>query len=555
MRTPLIQEPRGITMSMNNLKRFLPACLISLFLVLIYQIVAAQSLPGGFSQVQVAGGISNPTVMAFAPDGRIFVAQQNGQLRIIKNGLLLAQPFLSLSVSSSGERGLLGIAFDPNFPSNQYIYVYYTVSSGAYNRISRFTANGDVAVSGSEQVLLNLDPLSDATNHNGGTMMFGPDGKLYVGVGENANGANSQRTDTYHGKMLRLNPDGSVPPGNPFTSGGAQQQRIWAYGLRNPYTMAFQPGTGRLFVNDVGGSEWEEINDASSGGKNFGWPQQEGYGDESFSDPLYGYDRGSGCAITGGTFFNPSATNYPASYIGRYFYLDYCGNWIDMLSLSGSSASRSNFAQSIAGSPLSLTTGTDGNLYFLSRDNSAVYKIVYAGGGSAPIITNQPKNVSVTQGNNAVFSVTATGTAPMSYQWRKNGANISGANAANYSISNTTSANAGTYSVIVSNTSGSVTSSNATLTVTTPNQPPVATIVTRLPDQHMQPAPQSASVERQQIRKMVRCPETLTLGMSFFTMIRTLIPGLQQQQVQQLDHLQFQMPGEMAACLFNRLYL
>ena len=478
MRTPLFSRPKGIGILMNNQKRFLPACLIFLFLIAINFVVVGQSLPAGFSQVQVAGGISNPTVMSFAPDGRIFVAQQNGQLRVIKNGSLLSQPFLTLSVSSSGERGLLGLAFDPGFNSNHYIYVYYTVSTGAYNRISRFTANGDVVVAGSEQVILNLDPLSNATNHNGGTMMFGPDGKLYVGIGENANGPNSQSTGTYHGKLLRINPDGSVPPGNPFASGGAQEQRIWAYGLRNPFTIAFQPGTGRLFVNDVGASESEEINDATSGGKNFGWPQQEGYGDNSFSNPLYAYDHGSGCAITGGTFFNPSATNYPSSYIGKYFFLDYCGNWIDMLSLSGGSASRANFARNIAGSPVSLTTGTDGNLYFLSRDNNAVYKIVYAGGGSAPIITSQPTSVTATQGDNAIFSVTASGNAPLTYQWRKNSVNINGATAATYTISNTTTANTGTYSVIVSNAYGSVTSNNATLTVTAPNQPPVANILT-----------------------------------------------------------------------------
>ena len=149
-----------------------------------------------------------------------------------------------------------------------------------------------------------------------------------------------------------------------------------------------------------------------------------------------------------------------------------------MLTLNGGSASRSNFAGNIAGSPVSLTTGTDGNLYFLSRDNDAVYKIVYAGGGSAPVITNQPNNVTLTQGSNAVFSVTATGTAPLSYQWRKNGVNINGATGASYTIANVTDANEGTYSVIVSNASGSVTSNNATLTVTAPNQPPVATIST-----------------------------------------------------------------------------
>ena len=428
----------------------------------------------------VANGISNPTVMAFAPDGRIFVAQQNGQLRVIKNGVLLAQPFVSLSVHSSGERGLLGIAFDPNFNSNHYIYLYYTVSSGANNRISRFTANGDLALSGSEQVILNLDPLSSATNHNGGTMAFGPDGKLYVGIGENADAARAQSLDTYHGKLLRINADGSVPAGNPFTGGSNQRQRIWAYGLRNPYTIAFQPGTGKLFVNDVGGNTWEEINDATSGGKNFGWPNAEG-NNSNYSNPVYAYGHGSsvgtGCAITGGTFFNPSSTNYPSTYIGRYFFIDYCGNWIDMLSLSGSSASRSNFASNIAGSPVSLTTGTDGNLYFLSRNNSAVYKVVYNGSSSAPVITNQPQSLTVAQGNNAAFSVSATGSS-LTYQWRKNGTNISGANSSTYNINSVMPSHAGVYSVVVSNAAGNVTSNNATLTVTSPNQAPTATIST-----------------------------------------------------------------------------
>jgi glucose/arabinose dehydrogenase len=462
------------------IRLFFLLIIFSLTFLVCIQKATAQTLPSGFSQVMVANGISNPTAMAFAPDGRIFVAQQSGQLRVIKNGTLLSQPFISLSVNSSGERGLLGIAFDPNFNSNNYIYLYYTLSSAANNRISRFTANGDVAVSGSEQVILNLSPLSSATNHNGGHMQFGPDGKLYVGIGDNGEAVYAQTFDSYHGKILRINPDGSVPPGNPFTSGSAQQQRVWSYGVRNPFTIAFQPGTGKLFVNDVGGNTWEEINDATAGGKNFGWPYSEG-GGSSYSNPLYAYGHGSsggtGCAITGGTFFNPSSTNYPSTYTGRYFYIDFCSNWIDMLTLSGGSATRSNFASNIAGSPVSLITGTDGNLYFLSRDNSAVYKITYAG-SSAPVITNQPQSVTVAQGNTATFYVSVTGSTPLSYQWRKNGANISGASSSSYSISSVTTASAGTYSVVVSNASGSVTSNNATLTVTSPNQAPSASITT-----------------------------------------------------------------------------
>src|SRR6185503_12450835 len=134
-----------------------------------------------------------------------------------KNGALLPTPFLTVTVNSSGERGLLGVAFDPQFASNGFVYVYYTATTPAiHNRVSRFTASGDVALAGSEVVLLDLNNLSSATNHNGGAMHFGPDGKLYVAVGENANSANSQTLSNLLGKILRLNADGTIPTDNPF---------------------------------------------------------------------------------------------------------------------------------------------------------------------------------------------------------------------------------------------------------------------------------------------------------------------------------------------------
>src|SRR5687768_3436805 len=177
----------------------------------------AATVPAGFADETLVTGLSSPTAMAFAPDGRLFVCQQGGQLRVIKNGALLATPFLTLTVNSSGERGLLGVAFDPNFSVNRFVYVYYTATTPAiHNRISRFTANGDVAVAGSEVVLMDLENLSAATNHNGGAMNFGPDGKLYIAVGENANRDNSQTLANRLGKMLRLNSDGSIPTDNPF---------------------------------------------------------------------------------------------------------------------------------------------------------------------------------------------------------------------------------------------------------------------------------------------------------------------------------------------------
>src|SRR4030095_1812734 len=306
-----------------------------------------------------------------------------------------------------------------------------------------------------------LDPLSSATNHNGGTINFGPDGKLYVGIGENANSANSQNLDTYHGKILRINSDGTVPPGNPFITGSAQRQRVWEYGMRKPYTLSIQPGTGRIFVNDVGQNTWEEVNDCTAGGLNYGWPTAEGgSSNPAFTNPIYTYQHGSGvcfgCAITGGTFFNPTSTNYPAQYTGRDFFLDFCNNWIDQLTLSGSTAKRSNFASSNAGSPVDMSTGPDGNLYFLSRANSAVYKITFTG-SSAPVITNQPQSITASEGHQASFSVTATGAPQLSYQWRKNSVNISGATNSSYTIASVVPGDAGNYSVVVSNSAGSVT--------------------------------------------------------------------------------------------------
>ena len=166
-------------------------------------------LPAGFFESLVAGGIAAPTAMAIAPDKRMFVAEQGGKLRVTKEGTLLPDPFLSVPVNSSGERGLLGVAVDPNFAVNNFVYVYYTTAtSPVHNRISRFTANGDIAQAGSETVLLELDNLNSATNHNGGAIHFGLDGKLYVGVGDNAVGSNSQSLENLLGKILRINSDG-----------------------------------------------------------------------------------------------------------------------------------------------------------------------------------------------------------------------------------------------------------------------------------------------------------------------------------------------------------
>jgi glucose/arabinose dehydrogenase len=347
-------------------------------------VLQAATLPTGFAETQIAS-LSNGTAMAFAPDGRLFVCQQTGELRVIKNGALLATPFVTLAVDSSGERGLLGVAFDLDFATNQFVYVYYTATTPAiHNRVSRFTSNGDVAVANSEVVMLDLNNLSGATNHNGGAIHFGTDGKLYIAVGENANPANAQTLTNLLGKMLRINPDPDpanlVPSDNPFFNDPnvvGNNKAIWALGLRNPFTFGFQPGTGRLFINDVGQSAWEEINDGIAG-SNYGWNSCEGAcgppPNPNFRDPIFQYaNDASTCAIVGGAFYNPPSPQFPSVFIGKYFYADLCGGWIHRFDPANNTSA--GFATGLS-SPVDLQVASDGSLYYLVRGGGgAVFRI------------------------------------------------------------------------------------------------------------------------------------------------------------------------------------
>ena len=251
---------------------------VSAWSTALVQFGGSVSQPSGFTRNEAwITGLSRATAFAQAADGRIFVAQQDGAIRVIKNGVLLPTPFATVTVDSTGERGLIGIALHPDFASNGYVYIYATrTDGGAHNRISRFTAAGDVAASGSEIALVDLPTLSSATNHNGGGMHFGSDGKLYVGVGENANASLAQNLASPLGKLLRFNEDGTIPTDNPYyaTQSGLARA-VWASGLRNPFSFAVQPGTGRIHINDVGQNTWEEIN-LGVAGANYGWPGSEG---------------------------------------------------------------------------------------------------------------------------------------------------------------------------------------------------------------------------------------------------------------------------------------
>jgi len=457
----------------STIRKFI--CSLSLAIFSTTFSVNAQVFPPGFSQVAI-GNIYYPTSMTVAPDGRIFACEKAGKIKIVKNGIVLPKPFLVISVNQLNERGVSSVCLDPNFALNNYVYVYYTTSTlPVHNRLSRFTASGDTAVPGSEFDILDIEPAIQSI-HNAGGMEFGPDGKLYVGIGDDGSDTvnyvnpNAQNMSIYKGKVLRINADGSVPSGNPF-SGSAVADRIWNYGFRNPWIIAVQSGTGKIYTNDVGQEAYEEIDDVTTGGKNYGWPFAEGYStNPAYTNPEYAYAHGPhdsiGCAITGGTFFNPVSSNYPATYTGKYFFLDYCNKQINYIDPTVSPGQKFNFASSVGGANVSIKVGKDGNFYYLSIANNMLYKIIYSPTvATGPAITKQPSNVTVSLGQMAIFTVTATGSAPLNYQWMKNGTTIPLANSSSFTINSVATTDTGQYSVTITNGSGSVTSNKATLKI------------------------------------------------------------------------------------------
>lgn len=328
-------------------------------------------LPDGFVEEKVVQGITGAVAMAIAPDGRIFVCEQTGALRVVRNGVLLPEPFVTLDVDSYWERGLIGVTLDPRFPEQPFIYVHSIPAKPfPHHRISRFTANGDVAEAGSEKILFETDDQRKVKSpvpagHQGGALRFGPDGKLYFGLGDQRTGEPAQALDSVLGKMLRINPDGTIPDDNPFiarTQGVCRA--IWALGLRNPFAFAFHPITGRMFINDVGESTWEEI-DEGVAGSNYGWPRSEGpTNDPAFRAPIHAYGRGVGRSITGGVFY--TADQFPPPFRDKYFFADFEAHWIRVLDPSDPK-SVTPFARNLT-RPVDLAVGPDGCLYVLHRN-------------------------------------------------------------------------------------------------------------------------------------------------------------------------------------------
>jgi glucose/arabinose dehydrogenase len=266
---------------------------------------------------------------------------------------------------------LIGVTVDPGFAQNNFIYVTYVAREPfPHHCISRFTAAADIALPGSERILLEGDDQTKlggvvSNGHQGGAIHFGKDGKLYIALGEQTAGAPAQAMDSLLGKLLRINPDGSIPDDNPFyrqTKG--KYRAIWALGLRNPFTFAVQPETGRIMINDVGQSAWEEIDEGFAGG-NYGWPASEGpTTDPRFRGPVHHYPVAS---VAGGAFCpTASSKGFPAPYRGRYFFADFVNGWIKTLD-PDHPAQVEEFASGLS-RPVDMGFGPDGSLYVLLRD-------------------------------------------------------------------------------------------------------------------------------------------------------------------------------------------
>jgi glucose/arabinose dehydrogenase len=362
-----------------------------------------------FADSTLVSGLHNATAMDFSPDGRLFVNEKVGNVRIIQNGVLLSSPFVSIQANTTGERGLLGIAFDPQFTENGFVYLYYTTSANPiHNRVSRFTAdpaNPNVALAASEKPIMDLPPLTGLNGfHNAGAIHFGKDGKLYVAVGDDHNPTNSQSLATDFGKMLRINSDGTIPQDNPFFNTSGARKEIWALGLRNPFTFAFSPAIDSklMYINDVGEETWEEI-DSGTPGANYGWPVCEGRcspPNSAFVDPIYTYNHnGTHAAITGAAFYESS--QFPPEYKGSYFFGDYVQGFINRITPNNQIA---DFLTN-ADSPVDIKIASDGSLYYLSYHGGQVHKVQFVPQTIPPSATLTINSVGYTNNISSVNQI------------------------------------------------------------------------------------------------------------------------------------------------------
>ncbi len=386
--------------------------------------------------------------MVFLPDGRMLVTELPGTIKVLSPPFTTVSPtpFLQLTnVGNTGyaalQQGIFSIALDKNFATNHFYYIFYTLRSPNRDRLSRFTANATLTGTDlSTEFVLYQDPVDANTEHHGGAVMLGNDGKIYFTTGDHFTASNAQNLNNPRGKVHRINPDGTVPTDNPFYDGaGPHWDSIWAYGLRNPYRAYYDSPTGRMYIGDVGGNDpataKEELN-LGQAGANYDWPNSEGTCSGTCTNPLYWWaHNGRDSAITAGFVYH--GTQYPSQYQGSFFFADYAQNWIKRATFDASGKVNGVFnfepADGTADGPYGdivyLTEGPDGALYYLDlgySDTSGTFgiskirRIRYLSNNLAPTAvmsgtpTNGPAPLSVAF--SSAGSIDPEGQ-PLTYNW------------------------------------------------------------------------------------------------------------------------------------------
>ncbi len=404
-----------------------PATVLLVLLVGFPAAAPAQSLPSGFVDEVIVGGLNQPTAFTRLPDGTLLIAEKAGLVRVFKNGTPLSTPFIDLrsSVNDYWDHGLIGIAADANFASNGYVYLLYTYENDPLDysgpktaRLTRVTASGDVAAPNSAVTILGTlvgsscsnfpagsDCIpSDEPSHSVGNIKVAADGTLFVTSGDGAsfnvvddNALRAQNVDTLAGKLLHITPTGKGVPENPFWNGdeNANRSKVWAYGMRNPYRFTIHPASGQVYLGDVGWGEWEEIN-APLPGANLGWPcyegflHQSGYEAKPYCQSLYAagsgavqmptvayyHNTGGSYAVTAGVFYN--GTSFPEQYRGAFFYGDYANTFVRYFQVNAAGAKSgpiTGFGADLAG-PVYFDTDGE-NLLYVAINTGEIHRIRY----------------------------------------------------------------------------------------------------------------------------------------------------------------------------------
>ncbi len=436
---------------------------------------SAATLPGvpsGFTKTQLAHGLKDPTVFAFAPNGDIYIGEQAGIILIYRNGAVLSTPVVTLNTDGSGEKGLLGLTLDPNFATNGYMYISYTTLD-EHAQLSRFTVQNDTINLSTEKVYMKGNQLQNA-HHSANDLHIGSDGKLWWSVGDNVPSiSNAEALTNIYGKILRFNLDGTIPSDNPFLHIPGAVPAIYAYGLRNPFRFTFLPN-GKAMTQDTGSNYWEELNTIQPGG-NFGWDFYEGNcGSCGYINPVYAYGHlptdGATSAITA-----YSGSVFPQQYGHVVFFGDYNRGDIEAVTFDPTYTTEisDNVFDSSAGTIADLQEGPDGNLYYVSIFEGTFTEISPSGPFPPVAAASTSSNAGLSP-LNVQFSSAGSSDPyglPLTYSWDfGDGSPVS--TSANPAHTYTTN---GTYTATLTVSNGTQTGT-ATTQVVVGHTPPTASI-------------------------------------------------------------------------------